>query len=148
MEKKNKKRVKTAAVSGVAAAALLALLFGTGALGFGGGIGPDKPAGEKVNEEATLTERVEQSVESTETRSRTEETQTPSIEIRIQGREYNFRNVTYGNADHPTDELLTQLKEFPPDIRIVLIVEDNATKNAVDELERLLLDAGFTEIRR
>ncbi len=146
MEKKTKKKAKVAAASGVDAAELQANLFGTGTLGLGGGIGLDNPAGEKANEETALTERVEQSVEATE--SQTAESPTASIEIRIQGREYNFQNVSYGNSEHPTDELLTLLKEFPSDTRIILIVEDNATKNAVDELERLLLEAGFTDIHR
>ena len=71
-----------------------------------------------------------------------------TVEIRIQGREYNYQNVSYGNTEHTLEELLIALNELPRDTRIVLAVEDDATKNAVDALEQALAEAGFTDVRK
>ena len=71
-----------------------------------------------------------------------------TVEIRIQGREYNYQNVSYGNTEHTLEDLLIALNELPRDTRIVLAVEDDATKNAVDALEQALAEAGFTDVRK
>ena len=143
---KNKKiGKKGAAVTGVAVIAVLAALFGTGKLGFGSGIGLGESEGETGKADSSIVETVSDTQENPENAS---DTESARIEIRIQGREYNYENVTYGNTEHPMEELLKALKEFPPETRIELIVEDNATKNAVDDLENALTAAGFNNIHK
>lgn len=140
---------KGAAVTGVAALAVLAALFGTGKLGFGSDVGLGDPAADTGKAEASIVQTAAETREAPETTLPvTEAEEAAAVEIRIQGREYNYQNVTYGNSDHPLEELLGQLKGLPPDARIDLIVEDNATKNAVDDLEAALTAAGFTNIRK
>ena len=143
MEKKKGSTGKKAAVTGVAAVALLAALLGFNGLGLGGGSGA--PAGANDKQDAAVETRVQ--AESPETTvAAAEESAAASIEIRVQGREYNYQNVSYGSKEHPLEELLTALAELPRDTKIELIVEENATKNAVDELERALTEAGFGNI--
>jgi hypothetical protein len=139
---------KGAAVTGVAAIAVLAALFGTGKLGFGTGVGLGEPAVATGKEEASIVETAADTRENPDTTAEAADTQAAAAEIRIQGREYNYQNVTYGNSDHPLEELLEALKEFPSDARIDLIVEDNATKNAVDDLENALAEAGFQNVHK
>ena len=148
---RSKKKVgkKGAAVTGVAAVAVLGLLFGTGKLGFGTGFGLGDPAPATGKEDSAVVQTVASTQENRDTTAQTEEVRSDSAEIRIQGREYNYRNVTYGNSDHPLEELMEQLlKEFPSGTRIDLVVEDNATKNAVDDLEAALAAAGFTDVHK
>lgn len=138
------KKGRTAAVTGVAAVAVLAVLFGSGKLGFGNGVGLGTPA---AAPEAAVTEAAPTS-ETPEITSEVVESQAQSLEIRVQGREYNYQNVTYGNKEHPLEELLEELKDVAKDTPITLIVEDNATKNAVDDLESALQQAGFQNIQK
>ena len=146
---KRKAVKKGAAVTGVAAIAVLAALFGTGKLGFGTGLGlGNTPAAAPEKEDAAIVQTVEDTRKTPETTPAPSEAEAAVIKIRVQGREYNYKNVTYGNADHPLEELLEALKEFPSDTRIDLTVEDNATKNAVDDLESALAAAGFTDVRK
>ena len=142
------KAMKGAAVTGVAAIAVLAALFGTGKLGFGTDMGLSDPGSASEKEQASVVETVASTAETPEITYETEENGVEGVEIRIQGREYNYRNVTYGNKDHTTEELLAELSQLPRDTRIDLIVEDNATKNAVDELVNLLVEAGFSNVRK
>ena len=141
----NKNVKKGAAVTGVAAIAALALLFGTGKLGFGSGDGLGTPseANGKAESAVVTTVAPDQEQSSTEVEIRAD-----TVEIRIQGREYNYQNVSYGNTEHTLEELLIALSELPRDTRIVLAVEDDATKNAVDALEQALAEAGFTDVRK
>ena len=144
---KRKAVKRGAAVTGVAAIAVLAALFGTGKLGFGTGLGLGNPAAAAPEkEDSAIVQTVEDTRKPSETVLAPTEAEAAVIEIRIQGREYNYKNVTYGNAEHPLEELMEALKEFPTDTRIDLTVEDNATKNAVDDLEAALAAAGFTNI--
>ena len=143
MSKKRNIGKKGAAATGVAAVALLAVLFGTGKLGFGTGTAL-APANNQEN--APVIESAATTQVKPETTVEAVESEAAGVEIRIQGRTYNYQNVSYGSSEHTLDELLTALREFPPDTRITLIVESDATKNAVDELERALTEAGFTTI--
>ncbi len=143
MEKKNGK--KGAAVTGVAAVAILALLFGTGKLGFGTGDGLGTPTDAKGNAESAAVTTLASTQEKASTEA---ETLSGEVEIRVQGREYNYQNISYGNTEHSLEELLQVLSELPRDTKIVLAVEDNATKNAVDALELALAEAGFTDVRK
>ena len=146
---KKKFSKKGAAATGVAAVALLGLLFGTGKLGFGTDTGLGDPAPSTGKEDAAVVQTVASTQENRDTTAATGEVRSDSAEIRIQGREYNYRNVTYGNSDHPLEELMEQLlKEFPSGTRIDLVVEDNATKNAVDDLEAALAATGFTDVHK
>lgn len=143
-KKKNVKR--GAAVTGAAAVAVLAMLFGTGKLGFGTGVGLGDPAAAPQDREDSA---VVATVESTQERTpETEAVREDRIEIRIQGRGYNYQNVSYGGNEHTLEELLAKLEELPRSSRIELTVEDDATKNAVDELEQALRAAGFTDIHK
>ena len=139
-----RKMGKKGATVGVAALAVLALLFGTGKLGFGTGdrLGDNSDA---TGETASVVDTVTDTQENT---AATNDEQGDIIEIRVQGREYNYQNVSYGSSEHPLEELLDALKQLPTDTKIELVVEDNATKNAVDELEAALTAAGFTNIRK
>lgn len=138
-----------AAVTGVAAVAVLAALFGTGKLGFGTGLGLGNPAAAAPEkEDSAIVQTVEDTHKNTESTTAPSEAEAAVIEIRVQGREYNYKNVTYGSADHPLEELMEALKELPTDTRIDLTVEDNAAKNAVDDLEAALAAAGFTDVRK
>ena len=144
---KGKAVKKGAAVTGVAAIAVLAALFGTGKLGFGTGMGLGNPsAAAPEKEDSAIVQTVEDTQTTPESTPAPSEAEAAVVEIRVQGREYNYKNVTYGNAEHPLEELMEALKEFPTDTRIDLTVEDNATKNAVDDLEAALAAAGFTNI--
>ncbi len=140
MEKKKGRGAGGVAIGGVAALAVVAALLGSGKLGFGSGLGLGNPA--------EATEKEDAVVETVEQETPTEAAQADGIEIRVQGREYNYQNVSYGNAEHPLEELLELLEELPKDTRINLVVEDNATKNAVDELESSLQAAGFQDIHK
>ena len=126
---------RVAAGVGGAAAVLALLYFGAGHFGLGPGngfglINDAKPAGE------TTVEEEQPSV-----------TVAAGIEIRVQGREYNYNNVTYGNAEHSLEDLTAELGSLPSGTPVTLIVEDNAAKNAVDDLRNALTAAGFTDIR-
>lgn len=127
------------------------LLFGKGLFGFGGGDESGTGTGSAEKAAASATAPVTDTAEASEIPDSTSdaiESVATIIEIRIQGREYNFQNITYGNEKHSLEELLNALNDFPRDTRIDLIIEDNATKNAVDELESSLITAGFTDIRK
>ena len=143
-----KNKGKKAAVTGVAAVAVLAALLGFGGLGFGGGSGTGDKVDANVKEDTAVVETAVSTRETPEISTEPEETQAPKVEIRIQGREYNYQNITYGNSDHPLEDLLKELAELPRDARIDLVVEDNATKNAVDDLERALVEAGFQNVHK
>ena len=143
-----KNKGKKAAVTGVAAVAVLAALLGFGGLGFGGGSGTGDKVDANVKEDTAVVETAVSTRETPEISTEPEETQAPKVEIRIQGREYNYQNITYGNSDHPLEDLLKELAELPRDARIDLVVEDNATKNAVDDLERALVEAGFQDVHK
>ena len=132
------------AVTGVAAVAVLAVLLGSGKLGLGDGLGLGNPNNANENQEA-IVETNETPAEST---AEAAEGQSTAVEIRIQGREYNYQNVSYGTAEHPIEDLMTELEKLPTDTRIDLIVEENATKNAVDDLENALTAAGFQDIHK
>lgn len=138
---------KGAAATGAAAVALLALLFGTGKLGFGTDTGLGDPTGATGKENQAVVS-VADTGEDAASSSAPAETEQAAVEIRIQGREYNYQNLSYGNSEHPLEELLEALKDFPPETRIDLIVEDDATKNAVDDLEAALAAAGFTDVHK
>lgn len=119
------------------------LLSGKGLSGLG--LGSRTADGEA---EKSVTASTAADAEDTDTTPSDEtESDADAVEIRIQGREYNYQNITYGNGEHPLEDLIEALDELPRDTRIVLIVEDNATKNAVDDLEKSLLDAGFVDIQ-
>ena len=153
MKKSTGKKMKfgkkgAAATGGVALLALLAALFGTGKLGFGTDVGVGDPAGPTGKADSSVVETVASTRESPASTTAAGEAEAAKIEIRVQGREYNYQNVTYGNSEHPLEELLEALKEFPPDARIDLTIEENATKNAVDDLENALIAAGFTDIHK
>ena len=93
---KNKKiGKKGAAVTGVAVIAVLAVLFGAGKLGFGSGIGLGESEGETGKADSSIVETVSDTQENPENAS---DTESARIEIRIQGREYNYENETYGNT--------------------------------------------------
>ena len=143
-----KNKGKKAAVTGVAAVAVLAALLGFGGLGFGGGSGTGDKVDANGKEDTAVVETAVSTRETPEISTEPEETQAPKVEIRIQGREYNYQNITYGNSDHPLEDLLKELAELPRDARIDLVVEDNATKNAVDDLERALVEAGFQDVHK
>ena len=144
MDKKKSRRAGGAAVTGVAAVAVLAVLLGSGKLGLGDGLGLGNPNASNEKEDAVV-----ETVDAAETQEVTvEDQQENTVEIRIQGREYNYQNVTYGNAEHPIEDLLAELEKLPKDTRIDLIVEDNATKNAVDDLETALTTAGFKDVHK
>ena len=144
MEKK-KIGKRGAAVTGVAAVAVLAMLFGTGKLGFGSGVGlGETPASDKADQAVVATVDAPESTEQHAEAPAVEE----RIEIRVQGREYNYQNLSYGNGEHPLEELLQALDPLPRDARIELSVEADATKNAVDELEKALAEAGFTNVHK
>ncbi|MBQ4349960.1 MAG: hypothetical protein II768_01770 [Clostridia bacterium] len=155
--KKNMKKKKSGGlvVTGVVLVAILTL-FGMDkmGLGFGDGVGfslGNKSQDTSMGEDTTLiSEPVEaESLDSDMENEVEEEFVTPeTIEIRIQGREYNYQNITYGNSEHTIDDLLAILSEYDKDIYIDLIVEDTATKNAVDDLLNSLRDIGFTNIRK
>ena len=145
---KRKISKKGAAVTGGAAVVVLALLFGTGRIGLGADVGLGDPTGATGKEATSVVETVSAPQETPENTPEATEAQAAKIEIRVQGREYNYQNVTYGNSEHPLEELLEELKAFPPETRIDLIIEDNATKNAVDDLENALTAAGFQDIRK
>ena len=149
MEKKKGRGAGGVAIGGVAALAVVAALLGSGRLGLGSGLGFGNPADTSEKEDAVV-EVVDQqtTTEVEEPQTEAVEAQAEGVEIRIQGREFNYQNVTYGNAEHPLDELLEKLQALPKDTRIDLIVEDTATKNAVDELESSLQAAGFQDIRK
>ena len=138
------------AVALVVAIAVCFLLFGKGLLGLGGGddSGNSTGSAEKGATPVATTLTFEDNVKDSEdiTSSATEDN--GIIEIRVQGREYNYQNITFGNEKHSLEELLNELSKLSRDTRIDLIVEDNATKNAVDELESQLINAGFTDIRK
>lgn len=136
-----------AAVTGVAAVAVLAMLFGTGKLGFGTGVGLGETGAPNDKEEQAVVATVDAAAESTQPKAEAPVAE-ERIEIRIQGREYNYQNVSYGTGEHPLEELLQALDQFPRDARIELSVEADATKNAVDELEKALAEAGFTNVRK
>ena len=145
---KRKISKKGAAVTGGAAVVVLALLFGTGRIGLGADVGLGDPTGAPGHEATSVVETVSAPQETPENTPEATEAQAAKIEIRVQGREYNYQNVTYGNSEHLLEELLEELKAFPPETRIDLIIEDNATKNAVDDLENALTAAGFQDIRK
>ena len=120
-------------------AAILAGLFGTGKLGFGDGFSfGNAPAETK------------QVITAAETPAETKPAEVAEaeevIEIRVQEREYNYANITYGGAEHPVSELLEALADADRDAQIRLVVEDSATKNAVDDLKAALAGAGFTNV--
>lgn len=139
MENEKKSGAGKKVAGGVGVVAVIAALatLGAGRFGLGPGAGlfpaPESPA-------AAPTQTVEQTADAGESAS-------AGIEIRVQGREYNYGNVTYGNAEHPLDELLAALSDLDPDAPVNLVVEENAAKNAVDDLRDALASAGFTNIR-
>ena len=143
MDKKRSRKAGGAAVTGVAAVAVLAVLLGSGKLGLGDGFGLGNPNAASEKEDAVV-----ETVDTAAVTEEVEEAQEAKVEIRIQGREYNYQNVTYGNAEHPIEDLLAELEKLPKDTRIDLIVEDNATKNAVDDLETALSTAGFQDVHK
>ncbi len=138
MEKKKKSKVGGTVGAVAVVAVVLGVLFGTGKLGFGSGLGlgGSAPEAEKTAAETPA-----------DTQERSGESETDKVfEIRVQGREYNYENVTYGGAEHPLDDLIAALADADKDARIQLIVEDSATKNAVDDLKAALTAAGFTNV--
>ncbi len=149
MNLKNMKITKKGAtVGGVCAVALLAALLSSGSFGLGSGTDLGNSSPEKDPEQTAVVETAATVPETPEITLEPVESRVESVEIRIRGREYNYRNVTYGNKDHTTEELLNELADLPRDVRIDLIVEDNATKNAVDELVLALTEAGFSSIHK
>ncbi|MBR4204065.1 MAG: hypothetical protein IKQ92_01160 [Clostridia bacterium] len=142
MEKKKKSKVGGTVGAVAVVAVVLGVLFGTGKLGFGSGLGLGGSAPEA---EKTAAETPAETPADTQERSGESETD-KVFEIRVQGREYNYENVTYGGAEHPLDDLIAALADADKDARIQLIVEDSATKNAVDDLKAALTAAGFTNV--
>ena len=126
---------RVAAGVGGAAAALVLLYFGAGHFGLGPGAGL-LPGSEAKPAEAAQAEENQPTV-----------SVAAGIEIRVQGREYNYNNVTYGNAEHSLEDLVDELGALPKGTPVTLIVEDSAAKNAVDDLKDALTAAGFTDIR-
>ena len=133
-EKNGKKRGggRVAAGVGGAAAVLALLYFGAGQLGLGPGNGfgllnDAKPAGETTVEEEQPAVSV-----------------AAGIEIRVQGREYNYNNVTYGNAEHSLEENLADLRKlkenYPDKVLIASIM--GPTEKDWEELARLVTEAG------
>ena len=138
MEKTKKSKVGGTVGAVAVVAVVLGVLFGTGKLGFGSGLGlgGSAPEAEKTAAETPA-----------DTQERSGESETDKVfEIRVQGREYNHENVNYGGAEHPLDDLIAALADADKDARIQLIVEDSATKNAVDDLKAALTTAGFTNV--
>ena len=139
MENEKKSGAGKKVAGGVGVVAVIAALatLGAGRFGLGPGAGlfpaPESPA-------AAPTQTVEQTADAGESAS-------AGIEIRVQGREYNYNNVTYGNAEHSLEDLTAELGSLPSGTPVTLIVEDNAAKNAVDDLRDALTAAGFTDIR-
>lgn len=134
------------------------VLSGKGLFGLGKGSDSGSGAGAGEQEAAVTADATSEadkyetigsmSRQETESNSIVTERSTSIIDIRIQGREYNYQNITYGNEKHTLEDLLRELDAFPRDTRINLTVEDDATKNAVDDLEKSLINAGFVDIHK
>ncbi len=131
------------AVGAVAVLALLGL-FGSGKLGFGNGFGLNFGDAAETAKQADTAVEAPAETEPADAEGIAEAEQV--VEIRVQGREYNYANVTYGGAEHPLDELLEALADVDRGTRVELVVEDTATKNAVDEIKAALAGAGFVNV--